>query len=154
MDRLASRDRKDLYGGILVLTIGALAAYGGASYGLGTLDDMGPGFFPVAVGIILAILGAGMALRSWSLVGPRQVTRATPEWRGWVCILLGVLSFIVVGNFGGLLPASFSIVFISALGDRSSNVTKSLILAAIMTVICVVVFRWGLQLQFPLLQWG
>jgi len=39
-----------------------------------------------------------------------------PEWRAWLCILAGPILFIILGSLGGLLPATFACVFVSALG--------------------------------------
>ena len=39
-------NRKDYYGGALMVLIGLGAIYGGSDYHIGTLSHMGPGFFP------------------------------------------------------------------------------------------------------------
>jgi hypothetical protein len=52
------------------------------------------------------------------------------------------------------LPATFAIVFISALGDRHNTFLSAATLALTMTAISVVVFWWLLKVQFPLLTWG
>ena len=69
-----------------------------------------------------------------------------PDLRG-ACILLGILAFLGLGHYGGLLPATFAIVFISALGDRNNTVKQALVLALGMSVVAVVVFWWALQLR-------
>jgi hypothetical protein len=75
------------------------------------------------------------------------------QWRGWLCILGGTLAFVVLGQHGGLVPASFASVFVAALGDRQSTVKASALLAATLTLFCLVVFHFGLKLQLPLFQW-
>jgi hypothetical protein len=147
------RFRTDYYGGALMLLIGLGAAYVGVGYGTGDLRQMGPGFFPVAVGLVLAAMGVLIAL------GARRQTAADapappPEWRGWACIVLGVIAFIVVGQYGGLMPATFAVVFVSALGDRDNTVVGAAVLALAMCGVCAAVFWWALQLQFPLFAWG
>jgi hypothetical protein len=77
-----------------------------------------------------------------------------PEWRGWFCIGASIVAFVALGKYGGLLPATFAIVFISALGDRQNTVASVAVLALACAVVCVVVFWWALQIQFPLFQWG
>ena len=77
-----------------------------------------------------------------------------PDLRGGICIILGVLAFLLFGVYGGLVPATFAIVFISALGDRSNAVVQSVLLARAVCMVAIVVFWWGLQLQMPLFQWG
>ncbi|MNI53324.1 Tripartite tricarboxylate transporter TctB family protein [compost metagenome] len=77
-----------------------------------------------------------------------------PDLRGSVCIILGILAFLLLGEYGGLLPATFAIVFISALGDRKNTIKQAILLSVAMSAIAVVVFWWALQLQLPLFRWG
>ena len=70
------------------------------------------------------------------------------------CIVLSIVAFIVFGTYGGLLPATFAVVFISALGDRQNTLKSAFVLAVAMSIISVVIFWWALKLQFPLFTWG
>ncbi len=152
-------NRKDYYGGALMVLIGLGAIYGGSDYHIGTLSHMGPGFFPAALGGLLALTGVLIAVsaRSGQASEPapgEAHSHSLPDLRGSVCILLGILAFLGLGHYGGLLPATFAIVFISALGDRNNTVKQALVLALGMSVVAVVVFWWALQLQLPLFRWG
>ena len=59
------------------------------------------------------------------------------DWRGWSCIIGGTLAFAVLGMYGGLVIASFAIVFISAMGDRNNTVLQAAALAAAMVVVSI-----------------
>jgi hypothetical protein len=145
---------KDYYGGGLMILLGLGAIYQGTSYKIGSLSRMGPGFFPVALGAVLVLIGLLIALGAKRAVPSGEEKHLPPEWRGWFCITLSLIAFVALGKYGGLLPASFAVVFISALGDRQNTLKSALLLSAAMAVVSVVVFWWGLQLQFPLLRWG
>ncbi len=54
--------RRDYYAGCLMALIGAGAAYEGSTYDIGTLQEMGSGFFPTVVGILLVIVGILIAM--------------------------------------------------------------------------------------------
>lgn len=160
-----SNYKKDYYGGALMVLIGASAVYAGTDYHLGTLSHMGPGFFPAAIGTLLALVGLMIAASARSRGNADAVSEkglpvegghghAFPDLRGGACILLGILAFLLLGEWGGLLPATFAIVFISALGDRTNTIKQALLLASSMCVIAIVVFWWALQLQLPLFRWG
>jgi hypothetical protein len=75
------------------------------------------------------------------------------QWRGWICIVAGLLAFVVLGQHGGLVPASFASVFIAALGDRANSVRAAATLAAALTVAGVAVFHVGLHMALPLFTW-
>jgi putative tricarboxylic transport membrane protein len=143
----------DYYGGALMVLIGLAAVYAGSHYGLGTLAHMGPGFFPTAVGAMLAVVGLVIALRART--SAVEADAHSPfDWRAWSGIIGATVAFIVLGEYGGLVPATFAIVFISAVGDRNNTLKQAFWLSAGMVVIAVVVFWWALQLQFELFRWG
>lgn len=145
---------KDILGGGLVLLLGVGAAVQASQYELGSLRRMGPGYFPLALGVILAVTGAVIMLSSVRTVSTTATARPRPEWRGWFCICAGMVTFAVVGIYGGLLPATFACVFIAALGDRKNTALAAAALAAAMTLVCLVVF-WGLlRVNLPLFGWG
>jgi hypothetical protein len=151
--RLSSFNR-DYYGGGLLILLGLYAVVQGIHYDVGSLVEMGPGFFPASLGTLLLVLGVIVALGARSKAPAKDATTLPPEWRGWICIMASIAAFIVLGRYGGLLPATFAVVFISALGDRNNTFKAALILALSICVVSVVVFWWALQLQFPLFAWG
>jgi len=158
---LASRFKKDYYGGALLVVIGLAAVYAGVGYRVGELAHMGPGFFPVALGGLLALTGLlipisarGDKPSSGEEAASHGHPGGMPDLRGGICIILGILAFLLFGEYGGLLPATFAIVFISALGDRDNTLTEAVLLSLAMSFIAVVVFWWALKLQLPLFQWG
>jgi len=145
---------RDYYGGALMLLLGLGAMLQGMTYPVGTLSRMGPGFFPVSLGAILALIGLIIIATAKSSIPAGEEVHLPPEWRGWICIITSIFAFIVFGIYGGLLPATFAVVFISALGDRQNTVKQAFVLALAVTVVGVVIFWWALQMQFPLFRWG
>ncbi|MBS0327920.1 MAG: tripartite tricarboxylate transporter TctB family protein [Proteobacteria bacterium] len=155
MHWLVNERRRDYAGGVLMIALGLGAALQGAAYSIGSLRAMGPGFFPTALGILLALIGLAIASAArFARDGDEPVEAKAPEWRGWICLTLAIVAFAVLGTYGGLVPATFAIAFISALGDRDNRPLDAAMLAAGCVVIAVAVFHWGLALQFPLFQWG
>ena len=148
------RVNKDFYGGGLILLIGLVVTYEGIGYRVGTLRDMGPGFFPTSLGIILAVIGALIALLGSTRLVEGEGDRRGIDKRGWAAILASIVAFIVLGQYGGLVPATFAVVFISALGDRANTLIGALVLSLAMVVVCVLLFWWALQLDMPLFTWG
>jgi len=153
--------KKDYYGGTLMILVGLAAVSAGLQYRTGTLQQMGPGFFPVAIGALLAGVGLLIATSartesplSETLLAPHGRSQNPPDLRGAVCIVLGVIAFLLLGKYGGMVPATFSIVCISALGDRSNTFKEAVLLALLMSVVAAIVFSWALKLQLPLFAWG
>jgi len=146
--------KRDYYAGSLMLLLGVGAAVTGSGYKFGSLARMGPGFMPVVLGVVLAFLGiliAGTALAS-SEPDDRKFLPDNPQWFGWACIIAGPILFIILGHYGGMIPAVFGCVFVSALGDKTATYKSSLILALSVTVFGVLLFHYLLNIPFPLLR--
>jgi hypothetical protein len=147
--------KRDYYAGALMVLLGLIAASNGAQYRIGTLRQMGPGYFPVALGVLLIIIGI---LISSTALGKTPLEEEEisfhPEWRGWACIVAGPALFVLFGHYAGMLPATFACVFVSALGDRKNSLKSAGILAAGVSVFGVVLFHYFLKLPMPVLSWG
>lgn len=153
--RALSRRSKEYYAGGLMILIGAGAFFGGLRYRVGSLAHMGPGFFPAAVGALLTGVGIVIALTgSRKAPDNADVSKPRAEWRGWLCIVGSLVAFIFFGTYGGLVPASFAVAFISAFGDRKNSLRHALALGATMALIGAIVFGWGFEIQLPLFRWG
>ena len=144
---------RDVLGGALVCALGlsAIAMVRGNS--IGTLERMGPGFFPTLIGVVMLLAGAALILGAVRAANQDNAL-SRPDLRAWTMVPLSLVAFIVVGEYGGLLPATFSVVFIAALADRDNSWRHAALLAAVMVAVCVIVFWWALQVQFPLLNFG
>ncbi len=145
---------KDCLGGVLVSAIGIGAIAAVRDNHFGSLSRMGPGFFPTVVGAVMLLAGLAIAVGGISRGAPGSNQVARPDVRAWTLVPLSLVAFILVGEYAGLLPATFAIVVVAALADRQNTWWGTLTLAAVMVLACTVVFWWGLQVQFPLLKLG
>ena len=55
------KSQKDFLSGLMFLVVGGIFAWGATSYSIGTGARMGPGYFPLLLGVLLAVLGAIVA---------------------------------------------------------------------------------------------
>ena len=125
---------------------------------------MGPGFIPVVLGFLLALVGlvlivsggkgggTGGLVSAGSLIAEKK--HGMPDLRGGVAILAAVGAFVLLGHYGGLVPATFACVFIAAMGDRKNTWRNAAALGGAITLAAVLIFHWGLSMQFPLFAWG
>ena len=151
-------NRKEKWSAGLLLLIGMATVIGSTNYKIGTLARMGPGYFPLLLGAILMILGLLIALTPDSSPHEVEETSAADmvksRLKTWFLVIVSVLSFIVLGKYGGLVIATFVMTFLAALADKSNSVKTCLVVGMVLTVMTVVVFHYGLQMQFPLFTWG
>jgi hypothetical protein len=150
------RLKRDYYAGALMVLLGLVAVHDGMTYSIGTLRQMGPGYFPVMLGVLLILIGimiAGTAAGGMSSEEDEFI-ELRPQWWGWTCIILGPALFILLGRYTGMLPATFACVFVAALGDRETSLKGAAILAAGVSVFGVLMFHYLLKLPMPMLTWG
>jgi hypothetical protein len=148
--------RTDYYAGAFVAVIGAGAALISSHYRVGTLTSMGPGFFPVALGVLLAVMGVFIAMAASDMPTPTSPAHGPDKvgWdvRGWVCIIGAPLVFIFLAENVGFLPACFAAVLIAAAGDRTATVKASVLLAAGMTAFAIILFVYILHIEIPIIR--
>jgi len=150
--------KRDFYAGALMLLLGLAIALKGSTYRAGTLMHMGPGFLPTSLGVLMALLGIGIAAAAYSPSSPasqedESILPPEPQWWAWLCILLSPVFFIFFGRYFGLAPATFCCVFIAALGDKTSTWRGTIILSAVVTAFGVGLFSYFLQVPMPILTW-
>jgi hypothetical protein len=138
-----------------MILLGLGIALKGATYRLGTLMHMGPGFFPTSLGVLLVLIGIAIAAAGMAPSEEDQsILPEHPEWWAWFCILMSPVLFVLFGRYFGMIPATFACVFIAALGDRNKTLKSVLILSTVVTVFGVVLFSYFLQVPMPILTWG
>lgn len=148
--------RRDHYAGALMILVGVFAGYVATTYDIGSLSEMGPGFFPLVLSVLIAALGVGIAASAGGTEGEAHgpmahSRRVGVDFRGWAAILAGVVAFIALGRYAGMAPATFACVFLSAMGDRQNTWKTAAALALGLTVFAVVVLAFGLRVQMPVI---
>lgn len=145
------RDYHDLvWGGVLALLGLAVAGYAAAHYDLGTLRRMGPGFFPVVLGLVLAGLGALIAIPA--LGRPGEVRPfAWPETIGVVGALL--LFGVLMNRLGIVATTALTVLIASAVAPRGGIVWR-LVLMVVVTTLTWGLFIFGLNMSIPVWPWS
>ena len=142
---------KDFYAGLLFFLIGLGGMVVAFGYPLGTASRMGPGYFPRVLGGILMVLGAILAIRSFSEKGGKIAPFA---WKAVALVLGGVAVFAALVNIVGLVVATVLLIFITGFASKEFNVKESIYSSVILSTVSVLLFIIGLKLQFPIFPWG
>lgn len=141
------RAPKDFWSGVMFCgfaMVGILAARG---YSLGSAGKMGPGYFPLLLGGVLAILGAVLIGRSLVLDGePLPRVQMLPL----AVLALAVCLFGVLIEPFGLLVALAVLTLVSAWAGPQFSLNEAVALAAALTVFSVGIFVYALGLPLPI----
>tara|TARA_R110002020_G_scaffold36451_3_gene109607 strand:+ start:1479 stop:1943 length:465 start_codon:yes stop_codon:yes gene_type:complete len=136
---------KDLVSGGIFVLAGAYFALEALNYDVGTAFRMGPGFMPLLLGTVLALLGLGVAASGWKK--PDAEAQLAPPWRAMLLIIGVVLFFGATIRGLGFVPVVFVSAFASALASRHNSPVFALLLAVTLTVMCTLIFVIGLGMS-------
>src|SRR5690242_10768277 len=137
---------KDFWAGIMFLAFAAIAVLAAHAYTLGTPGRMGPGYFPMALGILLGLLGL--------LIAGRSVLAASDPIDGFALWPLTLITAAVC-LFGlmierlGLVISLAAVVAVSALASREFRSLEIAALAVTLAVFSLGVFVYALRLPLP-----
>jgi putative tricarboxylic transport membrane protein len=142
------RSPRDLLAGLLFCAVAAAAIWFSRDLEYGSARNMGAGFFPRWVAILLLVLGAFIALRGLVVDGPRLERIA---WPFALPILASVILFgLAVTQLGLLLTVALSVA-VAAVAGRGYRRSEIVLLAVGMSLFCALLFVWGLSLPLDLL---
>ena len=136
------RNWKDVVGGGAFALLGLYVAVTAFSFGLGTASRMGPGYYPLLLGITAVLLG--LAIVAVGLREPAEAPRIA--WKPFAAVIAGLLAFYLLVDRAGLIPAICGLVGLSSLADEDTGPLASIALAVGIAFVTWLVFVVGLQL--------
>lgn len=145
-----SKDYADIIGGLLLMGGGAWFVLQAGSYAMGSLRRMGPGYFPVAIGLLIILFGLLVLVPALLRAGPMP----RPEWRPFLTISLSVLAFALLVEKFGLVPATVALTVLAAAAEPELRPLRLLLLALGLSGIGVLVFTQGLGIPIPAFRWA
>ena len=145
---LRVRSPRDLLAGLLFCAVAAAAIWLSRDLEYGSARNMGAGFFPRWVAILLLALGASIALRGVVVEGPRL---ERISWPLALPLLASIVLFGVAAIELGLLLAVALSVAAAAVAGRGYRRGEIALLAVGMALFCAALFVWGLSLPMDLL---
>ena len=151
------KSQKDFFSGLMFTVVGAAFAYGATSYSIGSGGRMGPGYFPLLLGIILAILGAAVMFKALVVETPSGDKVGKWAWKPlFFIIAANVLFGILLGGLPsiglppmGLIAAIFGITLVASLAGDDFRLKEVLVLSVVLSIGSYLAFVVLLKLQFP-----
>ena len=132
----------------MFLAFAAVAVLAARGYAMGSAGRMGPGYFPMALGIVLGALGLVIIGRAFA-AGDERV--GALQLRPLLVIVVAVCLFGLLIERLGLVVALVAAVVVSAMASREYRPLEVAALAATLAAFSVGVFVYALRL--PLTLW-
>lgn len=154
---MALASQKDFFSGLMFTAVGGAFAWGATTYEVGEGARMGPGYFPLMLGILLVILGIIVTFNSFKAGPPGGDHIGAFAWRPLGYVLGANLAFgaLLVGlpALGipamGFIVSIYALVIIASMARKGSSLKESLILATLLAIGSYGAFVYLLNLQFP-----
>jgi len=145
------KDYRDMVGGLLMMFVGlAVSFFAYENYDIGTLNRMGPGFFPVGLGGILAVLGFFIALPAFFRTG----SPVKFEMRTLVLVTASIVAFALMLKSMGIIVATTLAVLISSTADREITWKGRILVSLGVAAMVWLVFIYGLRMVLPTWPWS
>ena len=151
------KSQKDFFSGLMFAIIGGGFAWGATNYSIGTGARMGPGYFPLLLGILLAVLGAFTVFYSLIEHTEDGDKIGTFAWRPIIYILgANVIFGILLAGLPrlglppmGLIAAIYALTIIASKAGDVFKFKEVLLLATFLSVLSYLAFIKLLSLQMP-----
>ncbi|MFO1244905.1 MAG: tripartite tricarboxylate transporter TctB family protein [Ramlibacter sp.] len=151
------KSQKDFYSGVVYAAVGVAFAWGATNYTLGEGARMGPGYFPLLLGILLTVIGLAVSFKALVVETEGGDKIGAIAWKPLGFIIAANLLFgVLLGGLPsiglpamGLIAAIFGLTLVSSLAGDTYNIKEVLVLATILAAGSYVAFVWLLKLQFP-----
>jgi hypothetical protein len=151
------KSQKDFFAGLMFGITGIAFAIGATTYTLGEGARMGPGYFPLMLGVVLAALGLFIVFEA-VVVETADGEKIGPwAWKPLGYIIAANLAFgLLLGGLPrlgipamGLIVAIYGLTFIASLASEEFNAKEVAVLATVLAIGSWLAFVWLLRLQFP-----
>ncbi len=137
---------------VLLILFAAFVLFESRQYPLGTLDNPGPGFLPILLGIAIGLMSVALLIKEWKNARPRTEGTSWPNRAGWFRVtlifsvtLLFTLFFEVTGYIVNTFV--FFLVMLRPVGRQKWTWTLAISIGA--TMAAYLLFDRWLMLPLP-----
>jgi len=147
------KSQRDFWSGLMFVVVGIVFAVGSTNYSMGSSARPGPGYFPLILSVIMAILGAVVLFKALTIETADGDPVGPFAWRPLIVIVLGIAVFGLALPRLGMIVTIPILIFLTSLAGDEFHWKGVLINAAVLTLGAWAIFVWGLKLTIPMWPW-
>ncbi len=143
------KSQKDFLAGILFVALGVFFSGLGTKYKFGSAANMGPGYFPTVLGILMLLLGAIVMLMALSSKAKEDSVEKF-DWFATLWVIGSIVLFGILLKPMGLVFSLLGLVLVSSYASPDFHWKSAWINAIVLIIMCLGIFIYGLNLQLQL----
>ena len=136
------KNQPDFYCGVMFLVTGVAFAWGATNYKVGEAARMGPGYFPLVLGVLMALVGVVVAMKGLGSNSTGNEKIGKWAWRplGYIISANVVFGLLLAGmpSIGlpafGMVIAIYALTFIASMAQSNWGFRATLILATTLAI--------------------
>ena len=153
------KSQKDFFAGLMFSAVGVAFAVGAGNYTIGSAARMGPGYFPLLLGILLGVLGLAIMFSGLTVETADGEKVGKWAWKQIFFVLMANFLFgVLLGGLPtlgipamGLIIAIYALTIVASLAGSQFKLRDVLILATVLAAGSYVAFLWALP--WPIQVW-
>lgn len=151
------KSQKDFFAGLMFLLVGIAFAWGATNYNIGEGARMGPGYFPLMLGILLALIGLFITFEALVVETEDGEKIGKFAWKPLFFIIgANVIFGICIGGLPklgipamGLIVGIYALTFTASMAGDEFKAKEVAVLATALALLSYLAFIVLLKLQFP-----
>lgn len=151
------KSQKDFYSGVLFILVGIGFTWGATRYEVGASSSMGPGYFPLMLGVLIAVLGIIITVKALVIKTGDGDKIGPWAWKPLAYILGANLAFgVLLGGLpsiklpaAGLIVGIYILTLIASLASNAFKIRQTMIVATILAVGSYLAFIVLLKSNIP-----
>jgi len=142
--------KNDRITSLLLALLGSYVAFEGYSLKIGSLQNPKPGFLVLWAGIILAGLSLLLFIKTFR---SQEAIGISPwkgvQWQKGLKIIIYLIIYVAVFKWLGFMISTFTLLLLLFKSLEPQRWSTALLLSAVTTVLCFLIFGYFLELRFP-----
>ena len=151
------KSQKDFWSGLMFSAVGVAFAWGATNYTIGEGARMGPGYFPLMLGILLTLIGIFIVFEALVVETEDGEPVGKFAWKPLFFIIASNVVFgICLGGIPklgipalGLIVGIYALTFIASMAGEEHKNKEVIFLATFLAILSYFAFIVLLKLQFP-----
>lgn len=140
--------QKSFLSGIMFIGFSVVLLANALPLQMGTARNVGPGYFPLSLAVILLLLGILIVISAFREHHPELVEAL--DWRGAAMVTAAIISYSLTIRPLGFIPALTIATIIASFAPHQISIKRTVIMTPLVVAACWLIFVKGLGMSVRL----